>query len=201
MLQMDRNLCPRHENGWAFAVFNIKVVIFLCLVVCRFPNVELISHSRQQSEEAREEGILVATHTCVKYCAPLVRTPKLYRGEVHFLPTTLGARMLSEGFRLLILCRQRLNGRFLRPQCRGKGTRFGLAHDCCRRGVWRETEKDHNPKLDTPISSALCPSLFSPLFRAPQTSHSNVAFALPVDSSRRFPQSVQNINEPTADML
>lgn len=40
-----------------------------------------------------------------------------------------------------------------------------------------------------------------PLFRVPQTSQRSVAFSLPVDSCRRFPQSVQKINDPIADML
>lgn len=41
----------------------------------------------------------------------------------------------------------------------------------------------------------------SPLFRAPQTMQCRVAFASPVDSRSRLPQSVQKIKEPMTDML
>lgn len=40
-----------------------------------------------------------------------------------------------------------------------------------------------------------------PLFRAPQISHRRMAPASPVDSWRRFPQSVQKIKDPIADIL
>lgn len=40
-----------------------------------------------------------------------------------------------------------------------------------------------------------------PWFLVPQISHSKTAFASPVDSRRRFPQSVQKINDPMADIL
>ena len=43
--------------------------------------------------------------------------------------------------------------------------------------------------------------IHQPLFRAPQISHKRMAPASPVDSWRRFPQSVQKINDPIADIL
>lgn len=39
---------------------------------------------------------------------------------------------------------------------------------------------------------------FVPLFSVPHTSHFNMAFSLPVDPSKRFPQSVQNTSDPMA---
>ena len=39
-----------------------------------------------------------------------------------------------------------------------------------------------------------------PLFSVPHTSHFNIAFSLPVDPSKRFPQSVQNTSDPMAAM-
>ena len=53
--------------------------------------------------------ILITTNTGIKDGASLVRTAQLYRGEIHFLPTTSSTRMLSESLCLLILCRQCLN--------------------------------------------------------------------------------------------
>lgn len=41
----------------------------------------------------------------------------------------------------------------------------------------------------------------SPLFRAPQTWQARTLVGSPVDSGRRFPQSVQKIKEPIADMV
>lgn len=40
-----------------------------------------------------------------------------------------------------------------------------------------------------------------PLFRAPQTMQCKIAFASPVDSRSRLPQSVQKIKEPITDIL
>ena len=37
-----------------------------------------------------------------------------------------------------------------------------------------------------------------PLFSVSHTSHFNIAFSLPVDPSKRFPQSVQNTSDPMA---
>ena len=49
---------------------------------------------------------------------------------------------------------------------------------------------------DTPISFQSS----SPWVSAPQLSHVKIFFAFPDDAGRRFPQSVQNINEPIAAM-
>lgn len=42
---------------------------------------------------------------------------------------------------------------------------------------------------------------YIPLFSAPQHSHVKMVFLLPVELSNRFPQSVQNTRDPTADIL
>lgn len=39
-----------------------------------------------------------------------------------------------------------------------------------------------------------------PLFLAPHSSQVRIVFLFPVDSSRRFPQSVQNTKDPMADI-
>jgi hypothetical protein len=40
-----------------------------------------------------------------------------------------------------------------------------------------------------------------PLFSAPQQSQTNTVFTSPVELSNKLPQSVQNTNDPIADML
>lgn len=107
--------------------------------------------------------------------------------------------MFDKGLCPLVFFRQRLDCGSFGPQCRREVTWLGFGYN-------RRRHRIYNPPSAFLIS---CHSLSpqsnkkqnQPWFLAPQISHSRTAFASPVDSRRRFPQSVQKIKDPIADML
>lgn len=143
----------------------------------------------------KSSGILVTANASVKDRTSFVCTAQLYSCEIHLFPTTSRTSMLCKSFCPFICSCQVLDCRSFCPQCRRECTRFGFRDDSFRDNVWKENEVNISQAETSPSETN------SPRLRAPQILQTMSFVGSPDDSSNKFPQSLQKIKDPIADIL